>query len=239
MKKISLAVLSAAFLLTACGGKAPAQRSESSVSQEVVSSEQSSREASSEDVSEAVSEVSEVSEESIEEVTEEVTEEVVESSEEIIESSEEVIESTEENVESSEEIIVESSEEVIESSEELIVNDGSLEYPFTVSEGYAIAVELEPGTDAGAQYFIKGIVSGEISFYKGRVSFDLVDEDSTLYVYNMNNSENKASYKNGEYDFKVGDEIIVAGTFKNYVKDDVSKLEICYVKDVANCYKAG
>lgn len=118
-------------------------------------------------------------------------------------------------------------------------NDGTLEHPFTVSEGYAIAETLEANADAGAQYFTTGVVTGAISFYKGRLSFDFTDGEHTLRVYNMNNEENKASYKDGEYDIKEGDTLIVAGTYKNYVKDDVSTLEICYVKDVADCYRAG
>ncbi len=126
-----------------------------------------------------------------------------------------------------------------EGGEEVTPNDGTLEHPFTVSEGYAIAELLEANADAGAQYFTTGVVTGEISFYKGRLSFDFTDGEHTLRVYNMNNEENKASYKEGEINFKTGDTLIVAGTYKNYVKDDVSTLEICYVKDVANCYRAG
>ena len=161
------------------------------------------------------------------------TSEIVEpSSQEPIASSEEPIASSEELVTSSEEPT--SSETPTSSEEPAVVNDGSLEHPFTVSEAYTIAETLEAGKDCGVQYFIKGKVTGDISFYKGRLSFDFTDGEKTLYVYNMNNEENKASYVENSYNFATGDELTVAGTLKNYN----GKLEICYVKNVADCYRA-
>lgn len=109
---------------------------------------------------------------------------------------------------------------------------GTLENPFTVTEAYEIAATLAEDEYIDGQFFIQGVVSGDVNFYKGRLSFDITDGDKTLYVYNMNNEENKASFKEGVAYFAAGDMLTVAGTFKNYK----GKLEICYVKDIADCY---
>lgn len=259
MKKFSLLILSAA-LLASCGGASSTSKSssvepeqssssiaESSLPISIDSSKESSEpaetsEESSEPLesSEESSEPIESSEESSEslESSEDITEESVESSEESLESSEESLESSEESIKSS--------EELVESSEE-DPKGKSVYNPFTVPEAYAIAEKLAPGEDAGEQYFIKGTVCGPIKWYNGRLSFDfygigIVDDQPvsyTLYVYNMNKEDNTNSYPEVGYNVSDGHEIIVAGTLKNYVdKSGNSKLEICYVKDVAQCYRA-
>ncbi len=120
------------------------------------------------------------------------------------------------------------------SEPEIIPNDGSLEHPWTVSEAYPVAAALADGENTTKEEYFIGEVTGEVSFYKGRLSFDITDGEQTLKVYNMNNAENKASWKEDQTDIAVGVTVIVAGALKNYK----GTLEICYIKDVANCFLA-
>jgi len=115
---------------------------------------------------------------------------------------------------------------------EVIPNDGSEEHPWTISEAYPFAAKLEDGQNTTEQKYFVGKVTGEVSFYKGRLSFDITDGEKTLNVYNMNNAENKASWKEDQTEIAEGVELIVTGALKNYK----GKLEICYVKDVADCF---
>lgn len=119
----------------------------------------------------------------------------------------------------------------VEPTEPVVANDGSAEHPFTISEGYAIAAELEVGANTD-QYYFTGTITGDISWYNGRISFDITDGESTLRVYNMNNAENKASFVQDNIGLQAGDVITVTGALKNFN----GTLEICYVKDVASCY---
>ena len=218
MKKIGLLVLSAVLLMS-CSAQTPSVSSTSSKAAESSQSEATSSVLiSSEDSSEPA-----VSSEPA------TSSEPETSSESIPEASSEPVISSEPEVSSESEV----SSEPAASSEEALPNDGSAEHPFTVTEAYNVAATLAAGANTEVGYYISGIVDGDISWFKGRLSFNITDGEQTLYVYNMNNEENKASYKDGEFDLKNGDALTVTGALKNYN----GTLEICYVKNVADCYR--
>lgn len=113
---------------------------------------------------------------------------------------------------------------------------GSLEKPYTVTEAYAIASQLADGKNTTEQIYVKGfVVAGKDSYskdtpnvYNGRATFHLTDGTSTIMAYNMNDTNNKATYTTNPV--TVGNEVVVTGCFKNYK----GFYQVCYVSNVAN-----
>lgn len=110
----------------------------------------------------------------------------------------------------------------------------NVEEPLTVSE--AVALATEKGIDANndfldAQLYLTGTVvvddSHTSTVKSGRASFYVTDGTNTIYVYNMNDSDNKATFTEA---MAAGKEVVIAGTLKFY-----NVLEFCYQNGVADC----
>ena len=102
-----------------------------------------------------------------------------------------------------------------------LTGEGTLESPFTAADATAVAGALEQGVITDASYYIKGKVSG-ITF-----TFDVDHGTATFYI-SEDGSENdqflvyatyylgNRSWKDGDTQIAVGDEVIVYGQLTNY-----------------------
>ncbi len=101
--------------------------------------------------------------------------------------------------------------------------------PLTVAQVQEKAAQLEPSADSGVEVYVKGKVSQieELNVGFGNATYYISDdgtESNQFYVF-------RGKYLNGvnfttEDQLKVGDDVVVVGVIKNYVKDGISTLEI-------------
>ena len=98
----------------------------------------------------------------------------------------------------------------------------------TVANALAVAGALDAGKSTSDAYKVTGYITDieEISSQYGNATFSIADTEGgsdVLLIYHCYGI-NGASIADG--DINVGDKVIVAGTLKNYVKDEVSTLEL-------------
>ena len=106
--------------------------------------------------------------------------------------------------------------------------------PLTVAQVQEKAAQLEGGADSGKDVYVKGKISqiDEVSpkledgSGYGNATYYISDDGTTtnqFYVYRGKSL--KGADFTSEDEIKVGDEVIVVGVIKNYVKDENSTLE--------------
>ena len=106
--------------------------------------------------------------------------------------------------------------------------------PLTVAQALEKAAQLEGGADSGKDVYVKGKISqiDEVSpkledgSGYGNATYYISDDGTTtnqFYVYRGKSL--KGADFTSEDEIKVGDEVIVVGLIKNYVKDENSTLE--------------
>jgi len=98
----------------------------------------------------------------------------------------------------------------------------------TVANALAVAGALDAGKSTSDAYKVTGYITDieEISSQYGNATFSIADTEGgsdVLVIYRCFGI-NGASIADG--DINVGDKVIVAGTLKNYVKDEASTLEL-------------
>ena len=109
----------------------------------------------------------------------------------------------------------------------------SLEAPLTVAQALEKAAQLEPSAQTDVKVYVKGKIS-RITDIDGANSQGVPYGNATYYISDNGEEANELQVFRGKglngnnitsADIKVGDEVIVVGYIKNYVKDEVSTFE--------------
>ena len=109
-----------------------------------------------------------------------------------------------------------------------VENPGTEASPFTVADALALIDALANGASTTEKYFVKGVVVGTPSIQKkadgtfyGNANFDIAAEaggTTKLTCYRLKGLDN-AAIDSEDY-IKEGDEVVVTGQLKKYVKDE-------------------
>ena len=109
----------------------------------------------------------------------------------------------------------------------------SLEAPLTVAQALEKAAQLAPSAQTDVKVYVKGKIS-RITDIDGANSQGVPYGNATYYISDNGEEANELQVFRGKglngnnitsADIKVGDEVIVVGYIKNYVKDEVSTFE--------------
>ena len=111
----------------------------------------------------------------------------------------------------------------------------SAEAPLTVAAVLEKAAQLQGGETSGKDVYVKGLISeiteiGTINQSTGEpygnATYTIVDDPGTAQGLVVFRGFGLDGAKLAEGDIKVGDEVVVVGVIKNYVKDEVSTIEV-------------
>lgn len=111
----------------------------------------------------------------------------------------------------------------------------SAEAPLTVAAVLEKAAQLQGGETSGKDVYVKGLISeiteiGTINQSTGEpygnATYTIVDDPGTAQSLVVFRGFGLDGAKLAEGDIKVGDEVVVVGVIKNYVKDEVSTIEV-------------
>ncbi len=117
----------------------------------------------------------------------------------------------------------------------------SLEAPLTVAQALEKAAQLAPSAQTDVKVYVKGKIS-RITDIDGANSQGVPYGNATYYISDNGEEANELQVFRGKglngnnissADIKVGDEVIVVGYIKNYVKDEVSTFEFTQNSELA------
>ena len=95
-----------------------------------------------------------------------------------------------------------------------VTNKGTGDNPYTVTEAYDIASDLESGKNNGEVVYVTGVVSGTVTVTSGRGTFDIIDGDNTVKAYSITGVTNE----DPSLSTYVGDgyTVVITGVIINY-----------------------
>lgn len=108
---------------------------------------------------------------------------------------------------------------------------GTEDNPYTAADILSVFDYLEQDENNGAEIYVQGtIVDDEsLTVSSGRGRFNITSGGETVYVYNVNGFTNINDLTSD--DIPAGSRVVLKGAVKNYS----GSLQICYVKNVADC----